>query len=90
MCHQPIRHERVGVPMPPLKCLIFDTVLTAGDIGISSVEVRDRVYGTTDRHPGGIRVHVGQINELLIGSGYRIVSVPPTGSAARWFLRKMV
>jgi hypothetical protein len=80
-CH---RTERVGAPMSALKAAIFDRIRRAGDIGVTSEEIRADVYG--DRRPVSattIKSHVWQINELLVDGDAHI-----TSDRRRWFLER--
>jgi hypothetical protein len=73
-----------GVRLPRLKAAILRAIKAAGDIGIGSVELLDAVYperGKPRRET--IKVHVGQINELLVETDFRIVSV-----GRRWILQR--
>jgi hypothetical protein len=84
-CHQPIAHERLGVVLTPLKAAIVDRIKWAGDLGRSSEGLLRELYD--DRKPVGrstLKAHVRQINELLAGTDYCIVS-----ERRRWFLRKV-
>jgi hypothetical protein len=71
--------------MPTLKASLFRAVKAAGDIGISSQELLNAVYpdGRTPRL-ATIKVHVGQINDLLEETDYRIASI-----GRRWVLRRV-
>ena len=84
-CRQPIKHERVGIPLTQLKAGIFDAIKNAGDYGITSKEiVRGELY--RDRSSVDvltIKSHVSQINDLLEESGFIIVS-----DRRRWFLQR--
>jgi hypothetical protein len=65
--------------MTPLKAAIVDRIKAAGDIGIIIGEVyRDR----SPIDPTTIRVHVGQVNDLLVETDWRIWS-----DRRRWFLQ---
>ena len=48
-CHQTILVMRLGARLTPLKAAIVDAIKAAGDVGISSAEIREAVY--RDRAP---------------------------------------
>lgn len=70
-CGQPLRFERAGVYLPPIKAAIFDAVAAAGDIGVSLEELQ-HLELWRDRRPGyppgtnGMRAHVWQINNQYL------------------------
>jgi hypothetical protein len=72
LCGAPLRPQRVGVAMTPLKARIFDVVKRAGECGISTADLRmvlgHRVSNIT------LRAHIWQINEILADTDYRIRS----------------
>jgi hypothetical protein len=74
-CHQPLRTERFGVPMPPLKARIFDAVKAAGDSGISTRELFNVIYESAraPRSIATVRTHILMINDLLEETDLRIV-----------------
>lgn len=84
-CHQPIASARLGVRMPPLKARYVDAIRAAGDIGISSIELRHALY--PERTPSliTVRAHIHQINELLAGTDYQI-ACDRGGKPAQWLL----
>jgi hypothetical protein len=83
-CGQPIRLQRVGIRLPPLKASMFDLVKRAGDLGISTEELMRELYvERVPPKPNTVKVHMWQINELLVETEYSIVS-----DRRRWFLRK--
>jgi hypothetical protein len=65
-----------GVHMPARKAAIFRSIKAAGDIGISSRELAIGLYGD-DRKPRleTVKAHVGQINDLLEETSFKIVSI---------------
>jgi hypothetical protein len=80
-CDQPLPQTRVGVRLPDLKARIFDLVARAGAAGISGEDLFAIAYNDDAPIGKGIRLqrsrktlksHVGQINELIEDSGYRI------------------
>ena len=79
-CGQPLRSHRHGAFLPPLKAAILDAIETTRDFGVTSAELarldefRDRPLPAARNN---IRVHIGQINELLAEyeSDRRIVSI---------------
>jgi hypothetical protein len=83
-CHQPIKHERLGVRLTALKAGILDAIRSAGDIGVS---VDDLANTDLWRETGGpptretIKAHIFQINQSLDGTGYRIVGERPSAKA---------
>jgi hypothetical protein len=77
-CHQPIKHERLGVRLTALKAGIFDAIKTAGDVGLSCEELaQSGLWRDSPRSSpptkNTVRSHIVQINEELDGSGWRIV-----------------
>jgi|SRR5262245_26255982 len=89
-CHQTISTSRVGVRLTLLKARIFDKIKAAGDLGISSAELHYDIYRGYGRERASnmMRVHIGQINEVLLETSWRIVADPSSGSFARWHLRR--
>jgi hypothetical protein len=89
-CHQLITVERLGVRLTPLKARIVDAIKAAGDIGISSQELRFDLYRDyeTPRSKHIIRNHVYQINGMLEAGDWLIVADPRKGANARWHLRR--
>ena len=81
LCGQPLRHERVGVFLPPIKAALFDAIVAGGDIGASSEELaqldvfRDRRGGDRGGGMRNVRGHVWQINDLLQETRLRIVQL---------------
>jgi hypothetical protein len=75
-CHQPIRQERAGVHLGPVKVHIFDALKAAGDIGVSAEELIHQLahegMGAKSRHT--IKAHIYQLNELLAGTDCRVAS----------------
>ena len=83
-CKQPMRHQRCGVFLSPLKTSMFDLVQRAGEAGISKDELMQELYRDGPMPgSGAIKVHLCQINKVLAGTNRRIVS-----EGRRWFLRK--
>lgn len=76
-CHQPLATMRAGVRLPVLKAKIFDAIHAAGEIGISSKEVMHAVYRgrKRPRYIDTIRMHVIQINDLLVETDTVIRSI---------------
>jgi Fe2+ or Zn2+ uptake regulation protein len=66
-CHQPLMHMRAGVRLTPLKARIFDLIKASSEHGISARELEREIYrGPKQRRPDTIRVHIWQINDLLL------------------------
>jgi hypothetical protein len=83
-CHRPINEVRLGVRLTPLKAAILDRIKASGDIGITTSEIIGEVY--RDRSPincSTIKAHTGQINDLILETGWKIWS-----DRRRWFLRR--
>jgi hypothetical protein len=72
---------RLGAIMPPLKAAIIDVIKAAGGVGISSQELLTAIERPAG--PGAVKSHVFQINELLDGTGFRVVSI-----GQRWHLTR--
>jgi hypothetical protein len=75
---------RFGVRLPQLKAAIVDRIKSAGDIGVASDEIIADLY--RDRRPvhaATIKVHVNQINDLLLSTDWRIAS-----DHRRWVLSR--
>jgi hypothetical protein len=68
-----VRHERVGIYLPLLKARIFDAVKAAGDIGISTEELRGTAWERPPK-PETVKAHVWQLNSILEETDWRIVS----------------
>ena len=60
-CGAPLREERLGVRMTPLKARIFDAIKR----GCASSHLREM---------GCYRTHVYQINDMIAGTGARLAS----------------
>ncbi len=84
-CHAPYRASRVGIYMPILKSELFDSIKMAGDVGISSRELIVMHYQSKMVQLNTIKIHVYQINDLLVETDYRICS-DGRGANARWYL----
>lgn len=84
-CHQPYRAERVGVRMTVLKARIYDAIKAPGEVGASNREVAAAIGYT--RHSSIVGKHVRQINDMLEGTEWRIVS-DGRGPNARWHIRR--
>src|SRR5262245_13180419 len=75
-CGQPLRHERLGVWLTPLKAEIFDKIKAAGAEGISTEAIlaseiyRDRKHVSRKT----LHAHVFQMNELLLDGDWEITS----------------
>jgi len=83
-CHQPVRHPRLGIWLPPLKAEIVDAIATAGDIGITSQEIVGTLY--RDRRQVSrrtIKALVGQINDQLVATSFKIASEGGDGFSHR-------
>jgi hypothetical protein len=76
-CGQPLRTQRGGVFMSPLKAAIWDAIVVAGDVGLSTADLmRLPVWHRRKRvKPVTVRMHVLQINDVLAASPWRIVSI---------------
>jgi hypothetical protein len=74
-----------GIRLPTQKAIIFRSIQAAGDIGISSVELLDTAYSGRRRpKPTTIKSHVNQLNDMLVETSFRIVSI-----SKRWVLRRV-
>jgi hypothetical protein len=84
-CRQSIKHERYGVPLPPLKAGILDAIKCAGDIGVTSAEIVDGPLYRERRRASHdtVKAHIWQINELLEATAFSI-----TSDRRRWYLRR--
>jgi hypothetical protein len=85
-CGQPLRERRFGVVLTPFKASLLDLIRRAGDLGISSDGLRYELYRDHLKPPSKftIKAHVWQLNELLAGTDYCIVS-----DRRRWFVRRV-
>src|SRR5262245_5933232 len=88
-CGQPMRYERLGVHMTPLKAEIFDAIKAAGDDGVPSIELRHNFPSKTKPAAlSTIKAHVWQLNNLYLpGTDWLIVS-EGRGANHRWYLRR--
>ena len=80
-CHST---ERFGIRLPRLKAAILDYIKRAGDVGATATEVIGDCY--LDRRPvkpSVVKSHANQINDLLVGTDWRLRS-----DGRRWFLRR--
>jgi hypothetical protein len=89
-CRQPMKHERCGVPLSPLKAAIFDVIKQAGDVGVTSTEILDgEVYRERrETTTATIKTHVRQINELLEDTPWIIGNERVTNRERRWCLQR--
>ena len=71
-----MRERRFGIMLTPFKASILDLITGAGDLGVSSDELWRELYRDHPKPPNKltIKAHVWQINELLAGTDYRIIS----------------
>ena len=86
-CHLPMVHERLGVPLTPLKARIVDYIKANGDLGASTEELRHELYSSKDVHRATVRVHIHQINDLLESTNWIIRSETDL-ALPRWYLRR--
>lgn len=76
-CGQPLRTQRGGAFMSPLKAAIFDAIAMSGDYGVTTVDLmqldvwRDR----KPIKPVTIRAHIMQINDALASTSWRIATI---------------
>ena len=72
-CHQPLM-LRLGVRLPLLKVRIFDAIKAAGEMGITSRDLRQLIYGkcADEITLTTVRMHCQQINEYLYETEWRI------------------
>jgi hypothetical protein len=84
-CGQPLRERRFGIVLTPFKASVVDLIRRAGDLGISSDELRRELYRDHAKPPSKftIKAHVWQLNELLAATDWVIES-----DRRRWFLRR--
>jgi DNA-binding CsgD family transcriptional regulator len=75
-CHQPIRGVRLGIYMSPRRAEIFDIIKAAGEGGVSTAVLAERL--ALSRYT--VRSHIEQINGLLAETDWRISNFPGGGS----------
>lgn len=76
-CGQPLRLQRGGIFMSPLKSAIWDCIAASGDHGASVADIM-RLDVWRDRKPVKpvtARMHVHQINDALMTTQWRIVQI---------------
>jgi DNA-binding winged helix-turn-helix (wHTH) protein len=87
-CHQPIKHERCGVYLPPRKAAIIDALKDAGDEGISLDKFIAVVWKAGKRRtPNTVYSHISQLNSLLVNTSYAIRTERQNG-ATRFYLTR--
>lgn len=72
--------------MTPLKAALFDRIKAAGDLGVSSEELLTDCYEQRGRRRVGascIKVHIWELNNLLVASDWLIVS-----DHHHWYLQR--
>lgn len=76
-CGQPLRTQRGGIFMSPLKAAIWDLIAASGDVGASVGDImRLPVWHRRKPvKPVTIRMHVLQLNDALADTAFRIVSI---------------
>lgn len=74
-CGAPL-NRKIGAALPPLKQHMFDTIRAAGEVGITSRDLMTTIYHPDRKQPkiAVIRNHIGQINELLLDTDWKIVT----------------
>jgi DNA-binding SARP family transcriptional activator len=83
-CHQTIGTSRLGVRLTPLKALIVDHIKIAGDIGISSEELRGTLWEERKEVSiNTVKAHIWQINSILEETDWIIHS-----DRRHWFLSR--
>jgi hypothetical protein len=88
-CGQERRFEKLGVELPPLKSALVDLIAAAGEIGATSQELRQDLYRgyANERSLVTVRMHMLQINDVLVSTDWRIVC-DGRGTGARWRLMR--
>jgi hypothetical protein len=73
-CHQVMRHARFGVFFGPVKVLLIDHLVAAGDAGLTMGEMKDRLAERDGkrRSRNTIQAHINQINEQLAETDLQI------------------
>ena len=86
-CHQTLKSERLGLPMPPVKAAIFDEIKNSGWVGISSRSIIAQVW--PDEKPGiaNVRNHVAQLNDMLEETNF-VIACEGRGDKALWTLTR--
>jgi DNA-binding winged helix-turn-helix (wHTH) protein len=88
-CHQPIRHERCGIYLPPRKARIIDVLAIAGDAGVG---MNDLIYAVWDdydaRSPQTVKSHISQLNDFLTETDYWIRAERGGRQPATYFLMR--
>ena len=80
LCDSILRPERCGVRFSQLKSRIIDLVTKAGPTGIPAQDLFDIAFKGRVGNFGGalspltLKVHISQINEMLLGTDWRIRS----------------
>jgi hypothetical protein len=82
-CHQTITAMRLGVRLTPRKAAIVDAIKAAGDIGISSEELKYVLWDRDTVCVDTVKAHIWQINEVLEETDWIIRS-----DSRRWFLSR--
>jgi hypothetical protein len=78
VCHRPSGYLREGVRLTKLKARIFD--LIEDRPGITNKELCALLYPSVNNDTlTTTRAHIGQIREMLIGSGVTIIGKPGYG-----------
>lgn len=70
-----MRDQRLGVFMTVIKARMFDLVKQAGEDGIRSTEIYERLYPDGRKRPAlsTVKSHLWQLNDLLCGTDWIIV-----------------
>ena len=86
-CGQPLRVCLLGIWLPRVKSEIVDSLKRAGDVGLSTHELKVMHYGERKISPVTIRTHIQQINDMLEETNYCIRNDGGTRHA-RWYIGK--
>ena len=86
-CGQPLRVCLLGIWLPRVKSEIVDSLKRAGDVGLSTRELKVMHYGERKISPVTIRTHIQQINDMLEETNYCIRNDGGTRHA-RWYIGK--
>lgn len=83
-CGAILRMKRFGIEMSPLKAQLLDLVKAAGNQGIESQALLDRLPIEGALRQRTLNVHINQLNEAITDTPWRIIGY----SGTKFFVRK--
>src|SRR5262245_29433645 len=73
-CGQPVRETRAGIRLSPLKAALFDAIASPYGASIDELMTLDAWHDRRRPKRVTVRMHVLQLRELLLDTGYGITT----------------